>query len=1070
MIELYLDNSKVDMNEDLKINMTYQQTDLEKPEAKLNNYSKSINIPGTNNNNNIFGHIFRFDTNIQNSLDSLVGVSFDPNKRIPFTILDNGALFETGYAQLDNISIVDDNITYSITLYGNIGQFFYNLKVNDNGSEKTLYDMYYGLVDLNGNKLNQSDEDNNILFEYNKEYVKKCWDVVLGKMDIITETDNEDEDISVYSINNEEEINDDVYEDEDGNYNTQFDTIPNNDIRKIICPIPCYQGYYDNFDNDVVLCEISGLSSDSVLGKSIIADDNRYNDWDGWVKAKLDREVSNFEINDIRSHYLPYAIRMQSVYDAIKNPLNNGGFDVDDTNISDIEKKYIYEAYIMQNPFEWDDVNANNINTTIIPTWSRGYTDMDNRYSNSQTIDLTKYINPNASLYVMPRLIFDYEIKELHTMASIYSGYNYERKSYGRGGIYYKTSTANAYFGESVQYFWAEAYDENNNLIRISDVYIYGDKQFDENGNPYFLYNQYGEHGDSMFSGPQHSELSDSPTSIKYFLDRNGLKLRESSLSPRKKPSYVGYYINDDDKGTAINLSHIEEGYSPNTDNKEYTGSEFKIDLKLDKNVKKVVIKSDAITTTWTAEPDKKYKDFPYSIDVDDDTMVWDIKPGFANFGEIKETKIKDVIDYLEVDRTATKDEVKFSNIMGMISGQSQIYDGSVETLSERHTVNKFTLFQNTKSPYDYLISMCKMFNWKIEMDSLTNKVMLYSHNNYYNNNIVDINSFVDYSTVDIIPTTSTSNIYDLSLEFEETYTSSNWYKANKSNYGEMKYLTNFEFGEEPNKVMEDVVFKNSIPYIQKSVFFNNDDKSMYPKPTLGKSVEVSMWDIDSNNDEKSEKRFGKLRDFSSTLSQNVLDKSPRLSFFDSEYSATDMSDTLVFFNVKNTQEGVYTNGYQLSDNIQITNQLNENNCYLYLNNTNKNVTVDIDNSVVGRPVYSLTTIPSFNTHFNFGDVEYYGTMKAEPLENRLPNVNYENTNDIYNICWKNYITDLYNKNNKIVTVKVRLFDKPINLMKQFYSFSNAIWVINKIIDYNVDDIFTKVEFIQVQDINNYIR
>ena len=65
MIELYLDNRRLDMPTDFKINMTYQQIDLEKPEAKINNYSKTVKVPGTNNNNNIFGHIFRFDrTNI----------------------------------------------------------------------------------------------------------------------------------------------------------------------------------------------------------------------------------------------------------------------------------------------------------------------------------------------------------------------------------------------------------------------------------------------------------------------------------------------------------------------------------------------------------------------------------------------------------------------------------------------------------------------------------------------------------------------------------------------------------------------------------------------------------------------------------------------------------------------------------------------------------------------------------------------------------------------------------------------------------------------------------------------
>lgn len=1035
MLSLYLDNTLVDMPKDFKINMTYQSIDVKKPEAKINNYSKSINIPGTQTNNNIFGHIFRFDTNIITT-DSLVGISFDPNKRIPFVILNNGALYESGYAQLDNITINKDIINYSITLYGTIGKFFYNLKFNEDGTEKTLYNMYYGITDLNNTKLDKNAEDNNILFELDKSFAKKCWDIVIDK----------------------------------AAGSTIYNSISDTDIRKLICPIPCYQGYYDNFDNDVVLVNTIGIDRNSVVKKSIESEDKWFSPWDNWTKVKLDREASNIEINDIRSHYLPYGIRLQAIYDALKNPDNNGGFEVDDSNLNDIEKKYIYEGYIMQNPFEWDDVNANNINTTIQPTWSADRASLANRIIYSEIVDLTNYVNPNAALYVMPRINFNWDIGTLHTQAQIYGGW-YNIKY---GNYIDITYQATHYTADSIQYFWAEGLDANGNVIQRSDVYMYGDKVYDDNENPYFLYNVVGQReipgGIMMFSGYNSGEAGGSTEATKYFLDRNGLKLKESSLSYYDKTyNFPGYYINDDNLGVAINRSHLAAGYKENRGTSEFVGEEFKINIKLNKNVKSIRIVTDSIVTQVTANNVNEGVStayWPYDNRIDRSTLQRTFTPGFGTFTNVTEEQINTGnATYQFFRRGANAIWVDWDKISGMISGNTQIYDGAVETLDERHTVNKFVLFQNTSSPYDYLISLAKMFNWKLELDPITNKVMIYSFNNYYNNNIININDRVDFSNISIIPTTSTANNYSLSLELDESYCSKNWLKVHKLDYGTNNISTNYEFSEEPNNLLEDCVFKTAVPYIQRSVFYN-EDNSYWPRPTLGKYADVSMWDWFDVSAEKSEKRFGRLHDTTNKISQNVQDVAPRLCFFDKEYSSTDMNNTLVFFNVENTVDN-QGKMFQISDNIPITDQLNGNNCFIYLN-ANRTVTTDIDNGVSGNPVIYEEFIPCFNTHFEYDNIEYWGTMKSEPTEPNI-GITYKNYSDIYELCWKDYIIDLYNKNNKIVTVKVHLKDLPRTAMKQFYTFKNAIWVLNKITDYNIDDYFVKCEFIQVQSINNYI-
>ena len=67
-------------------------------------------------------------------------------------------------------------------------------------------------------------------------------------------------------------------------------------------------------------------------------------------------DASEWELCDIRSHYQRLGIRMKSIYDAIKNPENNGGFVVDDSNVRDIEKKYIENMYLVKNRFNYEEI------------------------------------------------------------------------------------------------------------------------------------------------------------------------------------------------------------------------------------------------------------------------------------------------------------------------------------------------------------------------------------------------------------------------------------------------------------------------------------------------------------------------------------------------------------------------------------------------------------------------------------------------------------------------------------------------------------------------------------------
>lgn len=201
-IELYIQNKKVDFSDELTLPFTYQLKDINNPTVIKNPFTKTINIVGTPNNNKIFGEIYKMDREQMYNADVLTGAYFNPSIRTPFSIFKNSEIIESGYMQLNNISIKEHIINYNITLYGGIGNFFYNLMYNDNNEPLTLSNLVYGVEGA-------SDSDSELDFTINKEFIMENW----------------------------QRLNTD-------NLNTIFD---------YITFIPSYNGLPNNFDSDKVV-------------------------------------------------------------------------------------------------------------------------------------------------------------------------------------------------------------------------------------------------------------------------------------------------------------------------------------------------------------------------------------------------------------------------------------------------------------------------------------------------------------------------------------------------------------------------------------------------------------------------------------------------------------------------------------------------------------------------------------------------------------------------------------------------------------------------------------------------
>lgn len=94
-----------------------------------------------------------------------IGIFFDPMKRVPFLLYVDEMVVERGYCQLNAINRKGRDYTFSVSLFGGLGEFFYNLQTRDDGESRTLADLDWG---------------NDLSFRISAPYVQTNWDSVIG--------------------------------------------------------------------------------------------------------------------------------------------------------------------------------------------------------------------------------------------------------------------------------------------------------------------------------------------------------------------------------------------------------------------------------------------------------------------------------------------------------------------------------------------------------------------------------------------------------------------------------------------------------------------------------------------------------------------------------------------------------------------------------------------------------------------------------------------------------------------------------------------------------------------------
>lgn len=157
MIELYVENNKVDINESFSTILTLAIDDIKDFGAKNSTFSKTILLPGTKTNNKLFGNIFSINAaNDYNPSADNVGINFNAAIAANAIIFSDNMQVFKGIFRVLEVIIDDGFIEYEAAVFGELGGFIAAL------GTKKLEELDFGIADVAWTNTNIANSWNSI--------------------------------------------------------------------------------------------------------------------------------------------------------------------------------------------------------------------------------------------------------------------------------------------------------------------------------------------------------------------------------------------------------------------------------------------------------------------------------------------------------------------------------------------------------------------------------------------------------------------------------------------------------------------------------------------------------------------------------------------------------------------------------------------------------------------------------------------------------------------------------------------------------------------------------------------
>lgn len=909
-ISLYIGNQLADLDDQSFILFNYQMDDLSNPTIVKNSYSQQITLKGTPANNRIFGDYFRVDRRVANT-GGQTGVDFNASQKVPFIIYNEmSEILESGYVKLDSISRQRQDIQYKVTLYGGLGSFFYALSYDENGNKRTLADLDY---------LHTGSPDTELNFVINAQSIQEAWRRLR----------------------------------EDTTAAPMWD---------VINFAPAYNGIPEgNFSPDKALVDPTEVG----LRDSITDGEVTYTPKSGYTIVNLAQAHDEWAVKDLRSYLQRPIFSMKAFWDAICNPANNGGYEVDATIIQDYTKFGEYSALWMTLPMISSIGSIKQVSGDLSITMSSSATSGNSvgRFDITGSVPAGTKVVANLHCKMrwnMPSGADSYN--SLSPIATYRSGRN-------------TTSKISAIFIQAV------AYGSDDTVVGGSKIKAYA-------SGLWSLSEVAAQCGYTPAWAADYESLS----ITEYTKVSAGVFELPNELAFTVEAQDVAYY-----KilvSVYPGIMHTSEGSGGNTSWSEYTGT-------------------GAISTP---------------------VMFVDYDTGYTPASTF-------------IVAGATADSITYT---------------SSESLRSGAAITKAMLLSTSRTPAEYMLSFCKIFGLYFTYDNASKKVTILRRNDLYQDETIDLTKRVDLSKgVSIKPLVFDAKWYDFMLEGVGGAFSDEYENVEGIPYGIQRVNTGYDFNADSVNLMESVVFKNAATILARSKYFNYIFKgqTFQPSPFLDKGNTYTLWSPDGETletDISCPPNSATLEYYNDNPNYKGYDinSARKLELRTADNKPVDGADILVF------NEGWNRYDYfKLTDDVPAMDVVNDGvPCWLLGAGGTGADALNIP--IFQRYVYGNTSLIEDSLDFGV------------PHQLDIPGVRHSEGCTVYERGWKNYISDRYDVNTKVMTCRVNFAGMQVNqeLLRKFYWYENSLWVLNAIRNYSLTTYDpVECEFVQVQDKNNYL-
>jgi len=984
-IELFLGGQSVEFNEPPEILFSYIRTDYTDPTVLRNSYSKTLTIEGTPNNNRIFNSIYHLDQIVDPS-------TFNPSMRMSFQLFSNGDILEQGYAKLDKINKNEKNITYDITLYGGLGEFLYNLSYDQTaegsdtsrggGEDRRISSLVF---------YNETEPDKEFDFDITKETVAEAWDAL-----------------------------------EKGTGATKW---------QYINFAPAYNGYPKDFDADKVLINTQNstvplkFNNNGTTGSStgfpttISQNDSTYRAYNNYAIGELPKEMTEWEMRDLRSYLQRPVMSMKGFINAISNPINNGGYNVDlDPRFFNEDNPYYEKAWVTLPQLKKDETETGvSAKTEVANNALSVSSELGESY------DLRYYLSGLTPGAVYSGIDVTFSFRT--TIAGMQNEVLTTAVDYNAGGWFARDA---GYF--SCIFVQLVGEDENGNAIAASPIYNFTSPYGKNKGWKFFFGNEW-EGAQTKYFDP--TDFRDYDPVL---VDKRNFKNCLGAFKRISGNNYVWYNKEGNQSAFTVSLS----------DKLEY----HRVYFRVTKCYKWMNYKS--------GKP--KFNRFEKRI--------------FGEFAD-DENKARNILmSYVPGGAGGYSIKANTATTRSELVGSQVKYTVTSDIVRSGDHISKGQLLNFDGTPCDYLLSYCKLFNLYLSKDIYSNTIHIRTRDTFYNGGTVDLEKFIDRSKeISVKPLAMDSRWYDFAYPEDEQCGAAEDYDFNYGvQYGKNKVQTSYEFDSSAVDLLKDNIFQNGVQVQESSKYYtlrtvrgNPRSTDYAPKtvPTfLYNSIEYQLFQ--TPNDTLSSCVILPPSGYTQTGYTSTNSKEdwlPKLQL-NNDNDPIDGTNVLCFYGgfKSSPYVGSQQTIYYLTDDVAEMYVLNgETPCWIWTKGE-KNGNQQIAKGMTKLPIFSRML---YNTEGN--KIEYtwdFGRVR----DTYVPVKAYEDKSTIYERWWADYIADLYDPNTRVVECYVKMEGKVVgDWLRAFYWWDNTYWVLTEINDYNITSYATtKCKFVRVNDLSNY--